>query len=208
MRTKVKFSLGEAHPLYGKFVLAEVKTGLGYNGRCIEGTTCEPVHYPADPEGIFVFDKKDRFVRCETRPAYDEVWTGWVDALEIDGKVVSAKEYGEYVEYLRLKAKFEPANRLYGEFDECDEYGCPQHDGERVAWVYAHGKLEDDMCHDCFYADNADVKNGDKAVYKGKEVVFHLYPLRGRLTGIACYTDDQEAMTYGQSLVKEQPQLF
>ena len=131
--------------------------------------------------------------------------TTLVSELKVERK---ARTYGWTVKPVKGAKPVLPANRLYGEYDECDEYGCPQHDGKRVAWVYAHGNLEDDMCHDCFYADNADVKNGDKAVYKGKEVVFHLYPLRGRLTGIACYTDDQEAMAYGQNLVKEQPQLF
>ena len=88
-------------------------------------------------------------------------------------------------------------------------------EGLRIPWVYAHGKLEDDLKTDLFDVDlnGESVRDGLKALYKDKdgvkEVVFHLYRNDfGQLTGIATYADDEEAYAYGRKLVAEKPHIF
>ena len=81
-KAKVIFSTGVAHPLYKKEVVAIIETETGgYNRRGIFAKTIEPVHYDEVPEGILVFDKRGRIIRRETRPAYSEVWAGWVEKI-------------------------------------------------------------------------------------------------------------------------------
>jgi len=81
MTATVIFSVGEKHPLYQKPVQAVIESRYcGYDGRQVYAHTSEPVHYPADPEGIMVFETgTDRFLRYKERPAYDEVYSGYVD---------------------------------------------------------------------------------------------------------------------------------
>lgn len=190
MRTLVKFCVGNAHPLFGRFVLADVKFGLGYNGKCVEATTCDPVHYPEDPEGLFVYED-DKFSHYETRPAYDEVWTGWVEALDIDGHIVSAKECAEYIEYLRLKKKFEGKIVLYSN----DEKG-----GIRTPEVYAHGILEDEMRHDYITASEK-LTDGAKCEWHGKPCTCYMWLYKGAIErGLVCYDDDLEAIGYCKAM--------
>ena len=89
----------------------------------------------------------------------------------------------------------------------------PDNEGSyRIPWVYAHGKLEDDLhTGDLFCTDlNGEVvENGMRATYNGKLVVFHLYRNRfGQLTGVATYADDEEACAYGRNLVATKPDMF
>lgn len=77
----VVFSTGGKHPLSNKVVPARITLIGGYNGKCIEAETLEPVHHPEDPKGILVFDKNWNFSHYKTRPAYDKVWKGWVDKV-------------------------------------------------------------------------------------------------------------------------------
>lgn len=78
----VIFSVGVVHPLYNKAVKARITiAGGGYNGKCIEAETIEPVHHPENPKGILVFDKNWNFSRYKTSPAFDEVWCGWVEKI-------------------------------------------------------------------------------------------------------------------------------
>lgn len=83
---------------------------------------------------------------------------------------------------------------------------------ERPGFIYAHGKLEDDMHTDLFYLYLGDyhLQDGLVAYYKDKPVRFFLYrhPDMLRLTGIVAYCDDKEACLYGQNLVKERPDRF
>ena len=89
MKTSVKvgdlvnviFSVGVAHPLYNKVVKARVTMIGGYNGKCIEAETIEPVHHDENPHGILCYDKYYRFIGYETTPAYDEVWNGWIEKI-------------------------------------------------------------------------------------------------------------------------------
>ena len=87
----------------------------------------------------------------------------------------------------------------------------PDGQGKRIPWVYAHGKLEDDLKTDLFDVDlnGESVRDGLKALYHGKVVVFHLYRnMHGLLTGIATYADDKEAFAYGRELVATKPSIF
>lgn len=77
----VIFSVGPAHPIHNVPTRAIITRIGGYNGRCVECTTVEPVHHPEDPEGISVFDKDWNFLHFKTRPAFDEVWCGWIDSI-------------------------------------------------------------------------------------------------------------------------------
>jgi hypothetical protein len=77
----VIFSVGVAHPLYNKVVKARVTMIGGYNGKCIEASTIELVHHNEDPKGIHIYDKNWNFVGYETKPAYDEIWIGWIDKV-------------------------------------------------------------------------------------------------------------------------------
>lgn len=84
-------------------------------------------------------------------------------------------------------------------------------EGQRIPWVYAHGRFEKDLGIDIFDVDrNGEVvRDGMKALYHDKVVVFHLYRnADGQLTGIATYADDEEACAYGRSLVAKKPELF
>jgi hypothetical protein len=77
----VMFCTGGSHPLANKVVPARITMIGGYNGKCIEAETLEQVHHPEDPEGILVFDKNGNFLRYKVRPAFDEVWKGWVEKV-------------------------------------------------------------------------------------------------------------------------------
>lgn len=78
----VIFSVGVAHPLYNKPVTAIIdKRNCGYDGRQVEATTLEKVHYPADPHGYLIYSK-NKFIGYETKPAYDERWTGYCKILK------------------------------------------------------------------------------------------------------------------------------
>lgn len=93
--------------------------------------------------------------------------------------------------------------RVYGD----GEYG------KRVPYVYAHGKLEDDLGTDLvnLYEGDYHLNNGLVAyTLDGKPVIFFLYkhPTFGHLTGIVCYTDDKEACAYGKRLVESKPKIF
>lgn len=84
-------------------------------------------------------------------------------------------------------------------------------DGQRIPWVYAHGELEKDLCTDIFDVNlnGESVRDGLKAAYNGKEVVFHLYYNDfGHLTGVATYADDKVAFAYGRNLVANKPHIF
>lgn len=75
---KVIFSVGVAHPLYNKPVNAYIESErCGYNGKCVFAHTVEPVYYPEDPKGIFVYDKDWNFLHYKTSPARSEVWHGF-----------------------------------------------------------------------------------------------------------------------------------
>lgn len=108
MKAIVKFSFGESHPLYNLPVEAEIKPCCGYDGMQIDATTVSRVYFPANPEGIFIF-KGDDIVGYKESPARVENVTGWVKEIFIEstGKWVSAKEFCEYLTYLKLKEKFE-----------------------------------------------------------------------------------------------------
>ena len=78
-------------------------------------------------------------------------------------------------------------------------------------FVYAHGKLEDDLKTDLFVIDlkGHSLKDGLRARYNGKNVVLHLYTNDiGQLTGVATYVDDEDAFNYGRNLVVTKPRLF
>lgn len=78
---KVIFSVGIAHPLYNKSVDAYIESeNCGYDRRRIYAHTVEPVHYPEDPQGLLVY-KGDKFIGYKTKPAYSEVWQGYVDKI-------------------------------------------------------------------------------------------------------------------------------
>ena len=77
----VIFNVGVAHPLYNKSVKAEIITkNGGYNGKQIYAKTIEEVYYPEDKCGLLVY-KNGKFVGYETRPAYSEIWEGWVEQI-------------------------------------------------------------------------------------------------------------------------------
>ncbi len=83
MKANVIFYVGEKHPLYNKPVLAEIISNeCGYDGRQTYATTIEQVHYPADEKGIFCF-KGDRFIGYKEKPAYDEIYSGYCEIVNI-----------------------------------------------------------------------------------------------------------------------------
>ena len=85
---------------------------------------------------------------------------------------------------------------------------------KRVPFVYAHGKLEDDLGTDIVYLFTGDyhLRNGLIAyTQKGKPVRFHLYkhPRTFELTGVVTYScEDKEAYQFGKRLVEEKPERF
>lgn len=84
-------------------------------------------------------------------------------------------------------------------------------EGQRIPWVYAHGELESDLCTDIFNVNlnGESVRDGMRATYKDKDVVFHLYYNDfGHLTGVATYADDKVAFAYGRNLVANKPHIF
>lgn len=79
---KVIFSVGPAHPLYNQPVDAYIEhENCGFDGRRVLARTVEPVYYPEDPEGLFVYDKDWNFKGYKTRPAYSKVWSGYVEQV-------------------------------------------------------------------------------------------------------------------------------
>lgn len=85
---------------------------------------------------------------------------------------------------------------------------------KRVPYVYAHGKLADDLGTDIVYLFKGDNNycNGLRAyTQQGKPVRFHLYrhPRTFELVGIVTYScEDQESYDYGKRLVEERPERF
>ena len=85
---------------------------------------------------------------------------------------------------------------------------------KRVPFVYAHGKLEEDLGSDIIYLFLGDNKfcNGLVAYTADRKPVrFHLYkhPRTFELTGIVTYSsEDKEAYEYGKRLVEEKPERF
>lgn len=79
---KVKFSFGPKHPLHNKVVDAYIESeNCGYNGMLVYAHTVEEVFFPADPEGISVYDKDWKFLRYKERPAYSEIVSGYVELI-------------------------------------------------------------------------------------------------------------------------------
>lgn len=85
---------------------------------------------------------------------------------------------------------------------------------KRVPFVYAHGKLEDDLGANVIYLFLGDNRlcNGLVAyTSKRKPVRFHLYkhPRTLELTGVVTYScEDRDAYEYGKRLVEEKPEKF
>lgn len=80
-KVTVVFSVGPAHPIYNKEVEAIIDFVGGYDGRQIHAHTVEEVHHPADPEGIYCYNKQGKFIGYKERPAYDEIWEGYVEKI-------------------------------------------------------------------------------------------------------------------------------
>lgn len=73
-----RFSVGKAHPLYGKTVKAEVLSeNCGYDGRQIYARTVDDVLF----EGMEanVFDRNGKFLRTEKVPSYAKKWEGYIE---------------------------------------------------------------------------------------------------------------------------------
>lgn len=88
---------------------------------------------------------------------------------------------------------------------------------KRIPFVYAHGKLQDDLGSDLFYLFlpmEWELCDGLRAYVRssGKPVRFFLYkhPRTFELTGVVVYCDgsDSEAYAYGRSLVENKPDRF
>lgn len=108
MIAMVQFNVGPKHPLYNKFVIAEINTGCGYERRQIIGKAVNKVYYPEDPEGYILRGPDGSAIGTAMKPAHYEDFEGWVLKIQLaNGQVISAAEYAEYQEYLRLKIKFE-----------------------------------------------------------------------------------------------------
>ena len=75
----VQFEVGPAHPLYNKWVPAEItrvikttsRTGIG-----IEAETIEPVIWPEDPKGSFI--DKGKEIQWVKTPVHSANHSGWV----------------------------------------------------------------------------------------------------------------------------------
>lgn len=104
--------------------------------------------------------------------------------------------------------------RILTEYELQHESSAIQKMYKRVPFVYAHGKLEDDLGTDVFYMFLGDNRlcNGLRAYRpNGKPVRFHLYkhPRTLELTGIVTYScEDRESYEYGKRLVEERPERF
>lgn len=80
---KVIFTFGPAHPLYNKVVDAYIETEHGgYDGRRVHAHTVEPVFFPEDPEGIFLYDKDWNHIGYRTSPAFSKVVSGYCKLVE------------------------------------------------------------------------------------------------------------------------------
>lgn len=85
---------------------------------------------------------------------------------------------------------------------------------KRVPFVYAHGKLKDDLGTDIVYLFLGDNKLCNRLVaYTSnmEPVMFHLYkhPRTFELVGVVTYCcDDKEAYEYGKKLVEDKPEKF
>ena len=83
-----------------------------------------------------------------------------------------------------------------------------------VSFVYAHGKLQDDLGTDLIYLMLGDQKFCDGLIAytdEWKPVRFHLYknPRNFETTGVVTYScEDKEAYDYGRQLVKNKPTRF
>jgi len=87
----------------------------------------------------------------------------------------------------------------------------------RVHFVYAHGKLADDLGTDIIYLQLFEQRLHDGLIAytdNWKPVRFHLYkhPRTLELVGIVTYCNsedkDKEAYDYGRKLVKQKPDKF
>ena len=78
---KVIFSVGPKHPIYNKEVDAVIDFIGGYDGHQVHAHTVEPVHHPADPEGIYCYTDDGKFIGFKERAAYDEIWEGYVEQV-------------------------------------------------------------------------------------------------------------------------------
>lgn len=91
----VKFCVGVAHPLAGKYVPAVIT----WAGRCnsksgfgIRAKTAEQFLWPEDPEGLII-SLEDGTVKFGSKPAHFTDWEGWVETdghLENQGYPVKA----------------------------------------------------------------------------------------------------------------------
>ena len=109
------------------------------------------------------------------------------------------------------KPEHKPLPKLVSAYEYCQMNEEERKSFVRPGFIYAHGKLDDDMKTDVFNIniDDKDVVDGLKAEYNGKECVFHLYQGHfGHLTGIVTYSDDEEACDYGRKLKEEKPVTF
>lgn len=71
-----------AHPLYQKPVMAEIRTGCGYDGRQVYGKALEKVFWPEDPQGLWLYDKHNRFIGYRTTEAHYDYYEGYCDIVE------------------------------------------------------------------------------------------------------------------------------
>ena len=70
-------SVGKEHPLYKKYVPCVITSVMhAFDKTSIKAETLEPVHFPADPEGIFWWDDNGIY-RSKLRPAHDEKVESW-----------------------------------------------------------------------------------------------------------------------------------
>ena len=75
----VRFSTGVDHPIHNKYVPAIIThVHAGYDGNHIDAKTLNPVHWPEAPDGLITCDRQGN-PKFSTRPAFDEVWEGWVE---------------------------------------------------------------------------------------------------------------------------------
>ena len=75
---------------------------------------------------------------------------------------------------------------------------------KRVPWVYAHGRLEDDMGTDLVYLlSTMQPRDRFKAYYKDKCVMFHMYRNRRNYEwcGLVTYADDIKAYAFAREVV-------
>lgn len=81
-KAMVKFSVGVEHPLYNKYVEAEILSeNCGYDGKRIYGKTVDEVFWKEDKKGILVY-KGDKLIRYETNPAHSKIHEGYIEEIK------------------------------------------------------------------------------------------------------------------------------